>query len=432
MLAELASSGRQAHGRFAKFKHDPIEAHVLAIWNGTNLNPSADISEDQEIAVILDRTNFYAEMGGQVGDSGTLLTAGGDAGVAATGVSPLPVLRERAGVRVRAKRASFRLRSISAKALTLTLSRSTGRGDKAHTSRGDKLRRSMSKPPRVVGGYVLHIGRVRSGCLKVGDVVTAAVSPSRMQTMQNHTATHLANWALRETLGDGVQQKGSLVDPQKLRFDFSHGKSMSDAEIEKVETLVAEQIKQKLPVYAEEAPQDQALKINGLRAVFGEKYPPRVRVVSVGVPVGVLFQEPLSEKWRNYSIEFCGGTHLDNSSEVESFVITSEESVSKGVRRIVAPHRIGRFNSRVPIARAEMKRSIKPKSCPKAIFPRPSPRSRSSSVRPISRCAPNAAANKSSASYRRNTKRGRNRRRALAPRSTWRPSHRICSKAATS
>jgi alanyl-tRNA synthetase len=99
---------------------------------------------------------------------------------------------------------------------------------------------------------------------------------------------------------------------------------------------VSERIGQKLPVYAEEAPQEQALKINGLRAVFGEKYPPMVRVVSVGAPVADLLKDPTNAKWRQYSIEFCGGTHLRSSTDAESFVVTSEESVSKGIRRITA------------------------------------------------------------------------------------------------
>ena len=91
-----------------------------------------------------------------------------------------------------------------------------------------------------------------------------------------------------------------------------------------------------MPVYAEEAEQGQALKINGLRAVFGEKYPPRVRVVSIGVPVKDLLADPANPKWRQYSIEFCGGTHVKNSDQIAQFVLTAEESVSKGIRRIVA------------------------------------------------------------------------------------------------
>ena len=161
-------------------------------------------------------------------------------------------------------------------------------------------------------------------------------APNRDRTEKNHTSTHLANWALREVLGDDVQQKGSLVDPDKLRFDFSHGKALADEELARVETLVNEGIGKKLQVYAEVAPQEQALKINGLRAVFGEKYPPMVRVVSVGVPVKDLLADPTNAKWRQYSIEFCGGTHLKNAADAETFAITAEESVSKGIRRIVA------------------------------------------------------------------------------------------------
>jgi alanyl-tRNA synthetase len=273
VLAELAQNGLKPTNDSAKFSLDPIRARVVAIWNGSNLDPSADTSSDQEIAIILDRTNFYAEMGGQVGDSGMLSSATMQFDVEST---------------------------------------------------------------HVFGGYVLHVGRVGSGTIRIGDEVTATLAPSRKRTMQNHTATHLANWALREVLGDDVQQKGSLVDPQKLRFDFSHGKSMSDDELVRVERLVNESIAKKFEVYAEEAPQQDALKISGLRAVFGEKYPPLVRVVSIGSPVSELLKNPANEKWRQFSVEFCGGTHLGNSADVDSFVITAEESVSKGVRRIVA------------------------------------------------------------------------------------------------
>ena len=272
-LSQLFQAGVKPTDDQPKYFHEPIHAQVMAIWNGDDLGLSpADVCEDEELAVILDRTNFYAEMGGQVGDKGILSSAGMVFDVEST---------------------------------------------------------------KGVGGYVLHVGRIRSGKLKVRDTVTATVSAGRDLTQQNHTTTHLANWALRETLGDGVQQKGSLVDPEKLRFDFSHNKSLSEEELAKVESLVNEGIKIKLPVYAETAPQEQALKIHGLRAVFGEKYPPMVRVVSIGVPVAELLKNPANPAWRQYSIEFCGGTHLGNSSEASGFAITAEESVSKGIRRIV-------------------------------------------------------------------------------------------------
>ena len=260
----------------AKFNAAPIGATVVAIWDGSKSIDSTHGAEaaGQGVAIVLDKTNFYAEMGGQVGDTGELRgKAGGVFDVSTT---------------------------------------------------------------RTAGGYTLHVGQMIEGHLKVGDHVTATLAGVRPRTEKNHTTTHLANWALREVLGEDVQQKGSLVDPEKLRFDFSHGKAMADDELGRVETLVNENIARKLPVYAEEAPQEQALKINGLRAVFGEKYPPMVRVVSIGVPVADLLKDPGNAKWRQYSVEFCGGTHLKNAGDADGFVVTAEESVSKGIRRIVA------------------------------------------------------------------------------------------------
>ena len=274
-LAQLSQANVKPTDDKPKFSHEPIQTKVMAIWNGDDLGLApADVLEDEELAIILDRTNFYAEMGGQVGDSGELRSSNG---------------------------AVFDVQTT-----------------------------------KITGGYVLHIGRIRTGSLHVIDTVTATVANERQQTEKNHTSTHLANWALREVLGDDVQQKGSLVDPDKLRFDFSHGKAMSDEEIARVETLVSQSVQKKLPVYAEEAPQEKALKIHGLRAVFGEKYPPMVRVVSIGVPVKDLLADPSNSKWREFSIEFCGGTHLSNCSQAGNFAVVAEESVSKGIRRIIA------------------------------------------------------------------------------------------------
>jgi alanyl-tRNA synthetase len=180
----------------------------------------------------------------------------------------------------------------------------------------------------------------------------------RLPTMQNHTATHLLNWALREVLcppeereHPHVQQKGSLVDPEKTRFDFSHNKPVTDDELRRVEDRVREHIEAGLRVYTNnnvEVDQARAREITGLRAVFGEKYPDKVRVVSIGAPVGeedaraegidkssTLMGNPTNPEWMKYSIEFCGGTHVANTSEVEAFVLTHEEGVAKGVRRVV-------------------------------------------------------------------------------------------------
>ncbi len=296
-LAQLAQAAVGPTDDKPKYGREPIAARVLAIWNGDDLGLSpATAAEDEPLAVILDRTNFYAEMGGQVGDVGTL-----------TAPTSLDV-----GSLGHAERSVFDVEST-----------------------------------RAVGGYVLHVGRLRSGAIAVGETVTATVGEPRGATEKNHTATHLANWALREVLGDAVQQKGSLVDPDKLRFDFSHGRSLSDEELERVESLVGRSIEQKMPVYAEEAPQELALKITGLRAVFGEKYPPKVRVVSVGVPVAELLADPTNAKWRQHSVEFCGGTHLGNSGDATGFAITAEESVSKGIRRLVAVTGTAAFNANV-------------------------------------------------------------------------------------
>ncbi|HZZ43369.1 MAG TPA: alanine--tRNA ligase [Tepidisphaeraceae bacterium] len=257
-----------------QYKYDPkpLTASIQAIWNGEKF-----VNETNgRAALIFNHTNFYPEMGGQVGDTGTLTKAHGSA---------------------------------------------VGSPDFSVES------------TKSAGPYILHIG---TGSAKINDQVTLTLSPARNLTQKNHTTTHLANWALREVLGEGVQQKGSLVDPEKLRFDFSHPKSLELAELEKVETLVNQAIAKNLPVYAENAPQDQALKISGLRAVFGEKYPPQVRVVSIGIPIPDLLANPDDPQWRNYSIEFCGGTHLTTSSEAQSFAITAEESVSKGIRRLTA------------------------------------------------------------------------------------------------
>ena len=168
------------------------------------------------------------------------------------------------------------------------------------------------------------------------DLIFQVDSDRRARIMANHTGTHLMNRALRDVLGDHVQQKGSLVDDAKLRFDFSHNAALAPEEIDKIEQQVNTDITADLKVYAAEAAQEDALKINGLRAVFGEKYPPRVRVVSIGAPVEDLLADPDSDEWMNLSIEFCGGTHLAKTGDAEGFVVTAEEAVAKGVRRVTA------------------------------------------------------------------------------------------------
>ncbi|NUQ49906.1 MAG: alanine--tRNA ligase, partial [Phycisphaerae bacterium] len=252
---------------------EPFECQALVIQVGGPVSHSAGAT----ISFMTNRTAFYAEQGGQVGDTGWVEGEGG-LRIEVTGVS-------------------------------------------RH------------------GDYVFHHGQVIGGEEPLGKQVRMRVNRARrMRIMQNHTATHVLNWALREVLGEHIQQKGSLVDPEKTRFDFSHTKAMTPEEIERIERLCLEQIRQALDVHTnnnEPVSQQQALAINGLRAVFGEKYPDLVRVVSIGKPVADLLANPDSPEWRRYSIEFCGGTHVRNTSEIGDFVLVAEEAVAKGVRRLV-------------------------------------------------------------------------------------------------
>ena len=262
-----------------KYDTDRTEATVAALVRFADDGTSALLGEGEQLspgdnaAVITDRTCYYAEGGGQVGDHGDILTPDG----------------------------RFEVE------------------DTAH-----------------IGDVVLHLGTQIQGGLTAGQSVELTVHAHREQTKKNHTATHMMNWALREVLGDHVQQKGSLVDFEKTRFDFSHPKPLTADQLESVERLCNEQIAAELTMHAQVVPREQALRINGLRAVFGEKYPDEVRVCCIGVPVGDLLANPENPEWRKYAIEFCGGTHLSSTKDVEHFVLTTEEAVAKGIRRVVA------------------------------------------------------------------------------------------------
>ncbi|PKI36694.1 hypothetical protein CRG98_042924, partial [Punica granatum] len=168
---------------------------------------------------------------------------------------------------------------------------------------------------QIYGGFVLHIGSLstEAGGMTVGDEVIC-----------------------KEVLGNHVDQKGSIVLPDKLRFDFSHGKQVETELMRKIESIVNEQIKAELDVFAKEATLSEAKRINGLRAVFGEIYPDPVRVVSIGRKVEDLLSDPDNEAWLSYSAELCGGTHISNTREAKAFALVSEESVAKGIRRMTA------------------------------------------------------------------------------------------------
>ncbi|MBK9118310.1 MAG: alanine--tRNA ligase [Phycisphaerales bacterium] len=271
----------------AKYTHTRLAAQVTGIIRMTPegvpvlLGAGESLRPGDRAAVVTDHTCFYAEAGGQVGDLGEIVAPG--------------------------------------------------------------LRFEVEDTQRP-GHYVQHVGTLVQGALVPGAAVELVVDPKRAAIMRNHSGTHLLNWALREVLGEHVQQKGSLVDPDKTRFDFSHPRPLTPEELDRIEQLTNEQIARDLPVYAAEVPQEEALRIRGLRAVFGERYPDRVRVLSIGAPVEELLADPESAAWRAYSIEFCGGTHVARTAEIEHFVLTTEEGIAKGIRRIVgltgAPARI--------------------------------------------------------------------------------------------
>lgn len=241
--------------------------------------------ESSMIGVILDKSSFYAEAGGQVYDTGTLKS--GSAIIKVTNV-------------------------------------------------------------QAYGQFIMHLGEVTEGSLSVGDSIACSVDYVRRAPIaSNHTMTHVLNFALREVLvkapakegkkttGD-VEQKGSFVDEFKSRFDFSWNGSLSAKELAAVEKICQERIDNAVPVDSYVAPLAEAQKISSLRAVFGEKYPDPVRVVAVTpTKIPEILANPQDAMWNAYSVEFCGGTHLSNTKEADAFVLLNEEGIAKGIRRIL-------------------------------------------------------------------------------------------------
>jgi alanyl-tRNA synthetase len=248
-----------------KYGTDETGALLVGWVRDNAVEKAGHLSEGDEASLLLDRTNFYAEQGGQVGDVGEIVS-------------------------------------------------NEGRFEVEDTQK--------------LGDAVLHLGRVVEGRLVCGQAVTLR-RRDRLDTMRNHTATHLLNWALRRVLGDHVEQKGSLVDAEKTRFDFTHDRPMTPEEVAEVERLVNEKVLADLPVTPVVMPLAEAKKVAGVRAVFGEKYPDPVRVLLIGAA------RP-EEATLDNSVEFCGGTHLGRTSQACLFKIVGQEGVAKGVRRLTA------------------------------------------------------------------------------------------------
>ncbi|MFC1974586.1 DHHA1 domain-containing protein, partial [Chloroflexota bacterium] len=204
---------------------------------------------------------------------------------------------------------------------------------------------SVASTVRITPDTIAHQGRVTEGSLAVGDKVEAVVDTERrLDIARNHTATHLLQYALRQVLGEHVQQRGSLVAPDRLRFDFSHLVAMSKEEIREVNNIVNEKIRQNLRVYDEDMPYKKAIA-EGAIALFDEKYGDKVRVMKVGEP--------------SISAELCGGTHVNSTGEIGYLHIIGESSIGAGLRRIEAvtgrgaeEHIEGVFSQQQEIAQA--------------------------------------------------------------------------------
>ena len=241
---------------FIGYEQEVCEAKVLAIVVENELRD--EIVSGAEATIVLDQTTMYAEMGGQVGDHGVMSAEG----------------------------VSFQVKDIQ----------------------------------KNKGGKFLHVGVLTAGELKVGDTVTVSIDTERRKAVRRaHTATHLLHAALKKVLGDHVHQAGSLVEPDRLRFDFTHFEGITAEQLAQIDAFVNDAVLEGQGVVTEVLPLEEAKK-KGAVAMFGEKYGATVRVVEMG----------------DVSMEFCGGTHLDNTAKVGLFRIKSEGSVASGVRRIEA------------------------------------------------------------------------------------------------
>ncbi|MCJ7655359.1 MAG: alanine--tRNA ligase, partial [Dehalococcoidia bacterium] len=251
--------------KFVGYERLKSSSKVRRILDQDSGHIISSASKDQKVAVDLEETPFYGEMGGQVGDTGKITTDSGQIDVTNTIWSPYGDLGE---------------------------------------------------------GAIIHLGQVVKGTISVGDTTEAEVDVARrLDIARNHTATHLLQAALRQVLGSHVQQRGSLVNPDGFRFDFSHLTAISREQLDEIQHIVNERIRKNLSVRSKEIPYKQAIQ-EGAIALFEEKYGETVRVLEIGDP-------PVS-------VELCGGTHAKLTGEIGLFIITGESSIGTGLRRIEA------------------------------------------------------------------------------------------------
>jgi alanyl-tRNA synthetase len=247
---------------YDRFKSTTKVRHILDQTSGLSIT---DASKGQKIAIVLDETTFYGEMGGQVGDTGRITTSSGQIDITNTVWSPYRILGE---------------------------------------------------------GAIVHLGQVINGKIVINDSVEAEVDLGRrLDIARNHTATHLLQAALRQVLGGHVQQRGSLVHPEGFRFDFSHLTAIGKEQLDEIQRVVNERVRENLPVRSKVVPYKQAVQ-EGAIALFEEKYGETVRVLEIGDP-------PMSA-------ELCGGTHVKSTGEIGLFIITGESGIGTGLRRIEA------------------------------------------------------------------------------------------------
>jgi alanyl-tRNA synthetase len=256
-----------------KYSAETCESKIAGWLDSAGFKDQGKIETGAEGGMVLERTCFYAEAGGQVGDCGVI-----------------------------------------------------------ESEKGRFIVESTTK----IANCIIHRGRVEQGSFNIGDKAKATVSKDRHATKKNHTATHLLQWALQQTLGKSVAQQGSYVGPDYLRFDFTYPAALSSEQIEEVENLVREKIAADLPVTCVVMPKAEAQKL-GAMALFGEKYGNEVRVVSIGGQELKTQNSKLKTQIAEaFSKEFCGGTHVDRIGSIGGFKIIKQESISAGVRRITA------------------------------------------------------------------------------------------------